>query len=198
MFFKRPKFTLNSNFLSDNIYEDVLLAFNKLKQSNIKINKDKITLFYPGCSCDIIRPLLLLDSLCNFKKADVILSDQFLSPETIAETMSSLTGIKRFRKTKEKHIFRFKNKTIKIIYKECDSLLEKNLPDFDIYFERAFQLFRKDNDEFIQNIIKRLNKDGLFISDFIDFKNKDLEELKIPKELNSIGFYKKFGILRKL
>ena len=198
MFFKKPKFTLNDNFISDNLDKDTIFAFKKLKESSININKNKITLFYPGCGNDILRPLLLINSLSNFKKANIILSDNLLSPSIIAETISALTGIKKLKEFTDSQRFRFKDKEINIIYQEGDSLFDQNLLNFDIYFERAFQLFRKDSFDFIPRIINNLNKGGLFISDFIDFKDKNLEELNIPKELSYIGFYKNFGILRKL
>jgi len=197
MFFKKPEFTLKDNLISDKLDKSTISAFNKLKQSSISLKKDEITLFYPGCGNDIIRPLFLLYSLSDFKKANIILSDNLLSPSIIADTVSDLTGIKKFKQSADSHIFRFKDKEIRIIYKEGDSLSDKDLLNFDIFFERAFQLFRKDSIEFIPKIINKLNKGGLFISDFVDFKNKDLKELKFPKEISKIGFYKNFGILRK-
>ena len=133
MFFKKPKFTLNDNFISDNLDKDTIFAFKKLKESSININKNKITLFYPGCGNDILRPLLLINSLSNFKKANIILSDNLLSPSIIAETISALTGLKKLKEFTNSQIFKFKDKEINIIYQEGDSLFDQNLLNFDIY-----------------------------------------------------------------
>ncbi len=198
MFFKKPKFSLDKGFLAKNEYKDVLLAFDKLKQSRIRVDKDEVTLFYPRCSNDIIKPLLLLDALTDFKKARIILADQILISESIAEAFLASTNSRKFRQFKDFQRFSFRDKTIDIFYLEGDILLNKDLPEFDIYFERAFQLFRKDSVDFIPNIIKKANKGALLITDFLDFNHKSLKKVKFPEELKSIGFYKFFGIVRKV
>ncbi len=196
MFFK-PKFTLNNDFLKDNLYEDSLLAFNLLKKSKIKLNKKQLTLFYPGSANDIIRPILLLDAISDFQTANIILADQKLSQKFAVETMQNLTNIKKFKKTNNKIKFKFKNKEIKLIFNECD-IINEEIPEFDIYFERAFQLFRKDTKDFIPNIIKKAKKGSLILTDYLDFKHKSLKKINFPKEINSIGFYKQFGGFKKV
>ncbi len=197
MIFKKPKFTLDNDFLKDKLYEDSLLGFNVLKKSDITLNKKELTLFYPGAANDIIRPLLLLDALANFKQATIILADTHLNSNSVLEMMQNLTNIKKFKKKNNSLTFKFKNKEINFVFKECD-ILKSEIPEFDIYFERAFQLFRKDAKEFIPKIIAKANKDALLISDYLDFKDETLKKINFPKELNYIGFYKKSGVLRKL
>lgn len=198
MIFKKPKFNINNKFIFENLDKYSVSAFHKLKQSNIYLKKEEISLFYPGCGCDILRPLLLLESFCEFKKANIFFADFFLSPQTFAENFSAITNLNKFKKTKNSHKFKFKDKEFNFFYFECDVLLKQTFPNFDIYFERAFQLFRKDSLDFIPNIVKNLNKGGFFVSDFVDFKKKSLKIIKIPEEIKNIGFYKNFAVLKKI
>lgn len=200
---KKVNFSLCKDYLLKNQYEEVISAFHSLKISDIKLKKDKISFFYPGCGSDIFKPLLILDSIAEFTEADIFLVDFFLSPESIKENIKYLTRIK---KVKESYIddrlcqqYKFKDKILNIFYLENDVLKLEDFPVFDIYFERAFQLFRKDSPEFGKKVIANLNKDGLLISDFIDFPETDLKKLVIPNNFSEICFYKKsFGILKKI
>jgi len=188
------------------------LSLMKIFENN-KYSKSNITLFYPGCGADVVNPLLFLDILLDWKNTRAITliyaDTSSIAPMFIGETVDKITGVKnvvKFISEDEAHIsFTINNCRITLVYILADVL--QKLPQildkgFDIYFERAFEIFRADEAMFIRYVLEHVNKNGLLISDcgfcrqdmlkkygFVDFGPK-----KLPSELglyNTLKIYKK-------
>ncbi len=153
-------------------------------------------LFYPGCGADILIPLkyieILFPLLCNvtfiFNDADNNLG--------LIKTILDDVGIS-FQEPK-KNSLRFYWGGIlvdlKFIQGNVFQLLS-SLPEFDIYFERAFRIMKDDHLQYEQQIYHKLKPNGILISDS-GFQQLPLEKIEVSPELSAykemiIGIKKK-------
>ena len=86
--------------------------------------------------------------------------------------------------------FYWKNTLIELQFIQGDvfSLLPQ-LPAFNVYFEKAFRIFKDEDSLYEKNIFEKLKKDGILISDsgFKWLSLQNLQRIAVPKELSSYG-----------
>ena len=158
----------------------------------LKMDKENISIFYPGSGNDILRPLMLLG---NFKTARIILADKNLDPDMAAGYFSEITGCRNFTKLGNTYSFEFTDRTVMIECHEIDVLLKfPDINDIDVYFERAFQIFRQASPDFFLQVKMKLAKEAKIISDYGDIFG--MEKIEVPEEAKAIGFYKNLGVYR--
>ncbi|MFC1686812.1 hypothetical protein ACFL0E_00450 [Nanoarchaeota archaeon] len=173
---------LKEHFLADD-YEKL-----KLLEKIQKINqpKEKPTIFYPGCGSDILTPLIYLEKLFpQTKEANLIFIDE-VDFKGIIKTILDEIGVtfsEGIKKNKNKIKFYWKNTLINLEFIE-ENIFNLNLPEFDIYFEKAFRIMKDRNSDYEKNIINKLNKNGILISDS-GFQNTKLKNLNAPTELST-------------
>ncbi|MBW3018702.1 hypothetical protein KY329_00770 [Candidatus Woesearchaeota archaeon] len=190
LFAKTTDFSLKlENFL----HPAEIKGFEALKDTKIK--KEEIVLFYPGSANDTIMPTLMLVALADFKKAKIVLADPETELDFAAGLFQQLTDCRKFRKKNNSCTFYFNDKTFEIGCHKYDVLQSLPIEKIDIYFERAFQVFRQGSPEFFPMIKSKLADDALVITDFGDIL--DMEIIKTPEEAKALGFYKNFSVFTK-
>jgi len=153
-------------------------------------------LFYPSCGADILMPLkyleILFPLLCNvtfiFNDADNNLG--------LIKTILDDVGIS-FREPKINSLLFYWDDilvNLKFIQGNVFQLLS-SLPEFDIYFERAFRIMKDDHLQYEQQIYHKLKPNGILISDS-GFQQLPLEKIEVSPELSAykemiIGIKKK-------
>jgi predicted GNAT superfamily acetyltransferase len=180
---------------------DTLLKIKKIFKDK-KLKKDEITLFYPGCGDDIINPLLLSDALLSYKTVNLVLIDVELFNVMSYFRKNNIKFKSKRSKNKITVNIKTKTKTINLIHYAKDALSDwpaELQQGFDVYFERAFEICRRDDPFFVKRVLNNLNKDGLLISDcgFYDIsvlKSNNLKQIKVP---SNFGFYDNFKIFKK-
>ena len=206
---------LNIEEVKKNLYPEEFEAYLKLKKifAGKKISRKHIVFFYPGSGADVLNPMLYLDALVDWKSAEAIdfifVDIDGAAPTFICSMLEKLTGrkpkLKFLSDTKARVTFTFDNTRITLTYILADAV--ENLPkdarvNFDIYFERAFELFRANAGWFIEFVLGHVSKGGLLISDCGFCRQDLLKKYSFvgfgPKELPlELGFYKNLKIYKK-
>ncbi len=173
---------LRKYFLEDD-YDNLEILENVTKPI---FPTEKPTLFYPGCGSDILTPLIYLEKLFpNTKEANLIFVDE-IDFKGIIKTILDDIGVtfsEGIKKNKNKIKFYWKNTLINLEFTE-ENIFDLNLPNFDVYFEKAFRIMKDRNLGYEKNIINKLNKNGIIISDS-GFQNTQLKKLSVPRELSA-------------
>jgi len=194
---KKPLCILNEKMLDDALTEE---QKNAIKEIPFLLNKEKVTMFYPGSGIDLLFPILYLNKITDAKDITIIFADQNIESETIISLMMQLTGIHAYKKKQNKIIFKFKTKKITLIIQKENvfaKLPEEILEGYDFYFERAFDLFRSSAPDFIKKAIALLNENGFLITDK-KITHKYLKQISTREELKVLGFYDELGIYEKV
>jgi hypothetical protein len=190
-----------------NEYEGYL----KLKKwfSNKQINQKKLKIYYPGCGRDFATLLLIYDALVSKENTEVefiFLDMRDFYDGILYELQKYTLGkgpwiVQHISKDKYKATAYFKNKTFSIIYyvKYISSSLPSELKaGFDIYYERAFEMFRSKNMMFMYPIYKNIHSLGLILSDYgFDIGSQKNKFKKLPKVTKQFGLYNNFQIWQK-
>jgi hypothetical protein len=172
-----------------------------------QIEKKKLTIYSPGVGKDIASLFMIYDAVISRKNTDV----EFVFVEIRDFYEELLIQIKKFTKrpiivherSEEKYIATvfYKDKTFKIIYyiQDITGPFPKELiKNIDIYYERAFQLFRDKNYLFSGQISKNMKEYGLVMTDYgFDFGSYETEFKKLKGIPERFGLYKKFQIWQK-
>jgi hypothetical protein len=203
------KFGLNQDLVKKVLREnyDSYIKIKDLFKDKL-IKKEKVTFYYPGCGWNILHLLLIYDALVSRKnkEAHFVLVDMRDTHSAISnEIAMHLKGARIVEKVvKGKYIAKiyFKDRVFKITA-YIKSALSFTPPEIkskiDVYYERAFELFRTNDDFFLPRICSLTKKGGLMITDhsfrFGKFKDrfKKLEEM--PKGL---GLYPNFQVWQKI
>lgn len=186
------KFKINYKHYSDS----EIKALESLKESDLYIEQDQVTIVYPGSSHDTKLPLILLEGLTKFKRAKIIMMDLSISPREVSNHLHILTGSKGFVVKDNKAKFNWKDKQIEIETHNLDLRYGfPELQEYQIYIERGFQLFRDGIPDFLHRITKNLKENGLLITDYGD---GIYEEQKVNPDIKKLGFYKNLKIYKKL
>ena len=197
---------INLDNLIKELGKDEQASFIEIKEilKNQKLKRDKITFFYPGCGDDLINPLIFSGALLSCNKIDFVLLDVEMFDIIKALSSINLNAKLNVKKSKDKIKASFKlgNKEINIIHYSMNAL--GNWPielgnGFDVYFERAFDVCRRDDPFFVKRVLNAINKEGFLISDcgFYDeehIKKNNFREIKVPA---SFGFYNNLRIYAK-
>ncbi len=164
-------------FLFDDDYENIqkITALNHLFLTTP-------TLFYPGCGCDILTPLLfiekLLPKLSEIKLHFVDEKDNFDLIKTILDDIDI-----HFSENNNTIRFYWQHLLIDLTFTQ-ENVFTMNLPEFHIYFERAFRIMKDADQTYERRIYNQLSKKGLLISDS-GFQNCQLQQIPIQKELSA-------------
>ena len=173
-----------------------------------QIEKNHLTFFHPGGGSDILSLLVVYDALVssNNKSVDFIFMDlRDFYDGTIFNLKKYLKGakVKHYHSKKRYHAeILFKDKTINIIYYVQDAL--HNFPDklknnIDVYYERAFEMFRGNDNIFMYRVFKNMRQAGLMMTDHsfhfgnIHKKFKKLENIPLK-----FGLYNNFQIWQRI
>lgn len=164
-------------FLFDDDYENI----QKITPLNHSFPTTP-TLLYPGCGCDILTPLLfiekLLPQLSGLELYFIDEKDNFDLIKTILDDIDI-----SFSQNKNILSFYWHDCLITLTFTQEDIFTMK-LPEFQIYFERAFRIMKDRDQTYEQRIHQQLSKNGLLISDS-GFQNLPLKIVPIPTELSA-------------
>ena len=203
--FNRPVFGMKQEVLEEFMHADELEASEHITEGIL--DKRQLTFFYPGCGLDVVQPLLYALKICSAERINFVFADKDLKADELASLMLQLTDnhnytTKKVDRYTEVAEFFFQDRYISFICKSGDVLtrIPKELKaGYDVYFERAFEIFREENPSFLPDILDHLNKDGIVISDAGLPKEiaKDLEKIKVSPKAKPLGFYKRLSMYRK-
>ena len=171
---------LRNYFLGDD-YEQLSLldSLSKLNlPSNIPI------LFYPGCGVDIFTPLIYLQRLFSQLSQAKLLFNDLDNTFGIIKTCLDEVGI-TFSEQRNQLQFYWQNIFINLTFIQGDMLTAlNNLPNFDIYFERALRIYRQNYPDYEQKVFTKLKPGGILISDS-GYAHLPLSLLPAPLSLSS-------------
>ena len=207
MFFKKP--VLNLEKLKDNSFEDELSTCHKLKKifKNKKLKKDKVVILNLGAGGDIINPMLFADALVEAKEIVFLFYDpRFYYQFIIGELEDIIDNFKyKLKLNGNTAIIKFKlnNTKMSIVYSgrnAFDGMPPEIKQGFDVYYERAFRLFRDDQNLYMAFVFEKMNKDGLVVTDWgfnkLITEKGNLQKIEgIPKEF---GIYHNLTIYKKV
>ncbi|MBU0470696.1 MAG: hypothetical protein KKA62_04185 [Nanoarchaeota archaeon] len=157
----------------------------QLKDScNLTLTKKKPTLFYPGCGSDILTPLIYLESLFpQTTEADLIFNDEN-NTFGLIKTILDEVGVS-FQEQDNHLCFYWKNILIHLEFIQGDAFsLIREIPPFEIYFEKAFRIMKSYHQDFEDLVYEKLAEKGILISDS-GFQDKDLKKVPVPEALSS-------------
>lgn len=181
----KPKGLDKNNKINENKLKEHFLAddYEKLELiPKLEQTKEKLTLFYPGCGSDILNPLIYLKKMFpQTKEAKLIFVDQ-INFSGIIKTILDEVGIS-FSEKENKIEFYWKDISIELDFIE-NNVFESTLPEFDIYFEKAFRVMKDKNPDYETNIFNKLKTNGIIISDS-GFQELPIKKINVSQELSS-------------
>ncbi|MFT4297921.1 MAG: hypothetical protein ACMXX5_01895 [Candidatus Woesearchaeota archaeon] len=203
--FKINKVELNKTFKEE--YKSYL----KIKRwfSGKKISKDNLIIYSPGCGRDFATMLMIYDAIASEKntRATFVFQDIRDFYDGIIYELEKYTLGKKLKiiqhKAKDKYSATayFKNKTFNIIYyvKDASNFFPPELNNnIDIYYERAFEMFRSKDAMMLYKILKNVKPLGLLISDYgFEFGSQKQNFKKLSRLPKNFGLYGNFQIWQK-
>jgi len=164
-------------FLFDDDYENI--------QKIIPINHSFPTtplLFYPGCGCDILTPLLFIEKLLpELSELKLHLVDEKDNLDLIKTILDDIEI--SFSEQNNTITFYWHHLHVSLIFTQEDVFV-MNLPPFNIYFERAFRIMKDADQTYEPRIYQQLSENGLLISDS-GFQEQQLKRISIPEKLSA-------------
>ncbi len=140
-------------------------------------------LIYPGSGDDWVTPMQYVKRLFpNLKALRLILIDIDDVGELIEKTLRE----KQIIFTKNKELLHFNWQGIEVMltfWLKNIFFCIREIPLFDIYFEKAFRIMKLQEDEYEEIIFAKLKRGGLLISDS-GFSHFSLKIIPSPKELS--------------
>lgn len=207
LLFKKP--ALNHEKLKQGSFKDEFNTYLRLKEifKDKKLKKDKIIFFNPGAGGDIINPLLFIDALIECKNLEMIFMDPRFYYSFVIEALKDVVENFKYKLKLNGNTaqisFRLNRTKCSMVYVGKDAF--ERIPDeikkgFDIYYERAFRLFRDDQNLYMSLIFEKMNKGGLVVTDW-GFNKPIIEKGGLKKIENipkDFGIYKNLTIYKKL
>jgi hypothetical protein len=202
------KFSLNKTLIREDLGDDYA-AYMELKSlfKGKRIDKKRIRVYHPGGGSDMLSLLVIYDALVSSKNkiADFVFVDmRDFFGGVLFQIKKYLPGA-RIRQINRKSCHyaqvSFKDKVFNIAYYVAD--ISNFFPpelykDIDIYYERAFEMFRSSDFIAMYNIYSNIRKKGIMITDhsfdFGSFSSKFKECKGIPK---GFGLYQNFQIWQR-
>lgn len=176
------KSKINEEKFKEYVFSDDFENLQKLNTINPKL--EKATLFYPGCGVDILLPLLYLEKLfSNLKEIKLLFNDIDQNMNTIKTILDDLNI--SFAKNASSIKFYWKEVLVELEFIHED-VFNLNLPEFNIYFERAFRIMKTHATDYEKKVFDRLPKGGYLISDS-GFRDFPLKKIEVPNELSNYG-----------
>ncbi len=141
-------------------------------------------LFYPGCGADILSPLIYIEKLFpqtqQWEFLFVDIEDTFGLIKTILDDI----GIS-FAEDGSQLKFYWKKILITLLFQQ-QNISTIPQPEFHLYFERAFAIFKSQIPHFEQKVVAALSPGGVIISDS-GFQDCTLERIPVSSKLSSYG-----------
>ncbi|MDP2749655.1 MAG: hypothetical protein Q8O89_02370 [Nanoarchaeota archaeon] len=184
---------------------------SKNKSSNEGI---RLALFYPGSEYDVANPIMILNSLIDFKKKNQVimtyvdLKDMYhFIPANIKICVTNVNPKIRNRHNYKYTKFKIENTLIEIKYYHEDAfefirrIRVKKREKFDIYFERAFNVIRAtEDDEFPKNVFETTS-DLIFSDEPLthekEYEKQGFERISLSKNISRLGLYEDFSVYSK-
>ncbi|MFQ5474866.1 MAG: hypothetical protein ACE5DM_03445 [Candidatus Nanoarchaeia archaeon] len=200
---KKPEYRICREALSAYLLGEEIDAFDHLGISQIE--RGELAIFYPGCGLDLAMPLLYMKKLGQDAKViNMILADKEIFLEDFTAMMVAFTGNQNYSLDKRRGCvtFRFRDQYVRLICRSID--LMSGLPSelkegYDVYLERAFEPFRRENRGFLARAFSTLNREGIVIIDA--GLDKDLSRgfrrLDVSKKVDALGFYPYLSFYQK-
>jgi hypothetical protein len=179
--------------LRDYLFEEDLEKLDLLKKVNISLKRrdntaetDEPILFYPGCGVDVLFPLLYVKILFpNLKRIQF----QFVDKEDmfgLIKTLLDDIGI-FFEDYKRWIQFYWEDVLVSLYFTQVDIFeMVRNVPSFDIYFERAFRIMKERDSSYEKTVFSLLKKGGILISDS-GYQDFQLEKIDVSLALSMYG-----------
>ncbi len=174
---------IDGNKLKDYFFDDEFKNLRLLDKLP-KFDQSTISLLYPGCGTDILTPLIYLEKLFpKVQEARLILVDE-MPVSGMIKTILDEVKIS-FSETKEEIEFYWKEKLIKVKFVKSQ-IQDLELPEFNVYFERAFRIMKDQILDYEEKIYSKLASGGIIISDS-GFENFELDRVNAPLQLSAYG-----------
>ena len=138
-------------------------------------------LFYPGCGADILMPLKYIEILFPRLRNVTFIFNDIDNTFGLIKTVLDDVGIS-FELNRNSLQFYWNGILVDLQFLHENVFTLKDLPAFDIYFERAFRIMKDDYPDYENQIYQQLNPKGIFISDS-GFQHMPLEKLPVSQEL---------------
>lgn len=164
--------------------------YQNLSLLDLKFNRavkptENLTLFYPGCGADILFPLKYVEKLFpNLTEINFIFNDLDANLSMI-KTVLDEVGISFAEEENKKINFYWNDALVNLQFVQ-GNVFETELPNFDIYFEKAFRIMKSYHPEYESKVFTKLNLGGILISDS-GFQEFPLKKLKVSQKLSAYG-----------
>jgi len=173
-----------------------------------QIEKKRLTIYSPGVGKDIASLFMIYDAAVSKanKHADLIFVEMRDMYEELLHQIGLFTSgaaIIRRGGDKEKYLadVYYKDRSFRIVYylrDISDSFPRELKHSIDIYYERAFQMFRDKNFMFSSLVSQNMNPYGLVMTDYgFDFGSYDKDFKRISGIPSNFGLYKKFQVWQR-
>ncbi|MBI2666254.1 hypothetical protein HYX13_01445 [Candidatus Woesearchaeota archaeon] len=200
------KNSFNENKLKEFIFAGDYEKLNNLDahlKQKITLFLENPTLFYPGCGADILSPLLYLERLFSpLQEVNFIFLDHDYSLGIIKTVlddvgvsfavMIKLPKDKYMAQMKGGIVFYWKEMLVKLYFHQGNVFTSlPQLPEYDIYFEKAFRIFKGEEpgQRYESIVFQKLKPQGVLISDsgFQWIPKKQLQKIPVPRDFSSYG-----------
>lgn len=160
------------------------LSLSKVSVSRAVDSAETLVLFYPGCGADILFPLKYVEKLFpNLTEIKFIFNDLDDNLNLIKTVLDDV-GISFSEE--DNHINFYWNNLLVHLEFQLGNIFEIELPNFDIYFEKAFRIMKSYHPEYESKVFTKLNPGGILISDS-GFQEFPLQKLPASPKLSAYG-----------
>ncbi len=151
----------------------------------------KISLLYPGSGADIFWPLYYLEHLFpQLEKAHLLFIDLYDISDmikTVLDDVGMSFEEKEQNKGRKTIAFYWKDILVTVAVQRGNIFeLLPILPQFNLYFEKAFRIMKEGQNDYEEKILQKLLPGGLIVSDS-GFENMPLQLFSVPNELSAYG-----------
>ncbi len=154
--------------------------------SEVTLTTAQPVLFYPGCGCDVLFPMLYLEKIFSnireIKMLYVDLHDNLPLIKTILDDV----GVS-FSENGSNITFYWGKLLVELEFMEKNVFeILPEVPHFDIYFEKAFRIMKERDPHYEPGVIAKLKPGGVLISDS-GFQGIPFKKIEVPNKLSSYG-----------
>ena len=204
--FLKP-FQPRNDLLAKSFSEDYAV-FQKLK----KIFKDKaygksnLRIYHPGCGSDMASIIMFMDAFLDdkTKMVEVICLDNRDFFEGLITQLKHYAPGAWFSYSNRKDASQvdvyYLNRKIRLIFYLSDAnffVPKEVIEGIDIYFERAFEIFRSGSEPTFRRILQNVRPNGLIISDYGFSPSEVKGFVKLKKIPKKFGLYSNLQIWQR-
>jgi hypothetical protein len=172
---------VNRKKLPTFFFEEDLAALKHLDDLNRIPFSLKPILFYPGCGCDVLTPLLYVEKILQPCAVQLIFVDVNQNLE-LMETILDDVGVPFAKQGQTLHFY-WDGRLVSLEFIQ-GNVFDMHLPEFTIYFERAFRIMKSAHQGYESRILETLALGGVLISDS-GFKSAPLTRYPVHPDLSS-------------